>query len=350
MIRSINIRNFRCYKQLEMNVDKRLNVIVGDNGAGKTTLLEAIFLTLATSTEVALRFRQVRGLEGNFNGSLHRIEDAMWGDLFYDRNTHVPISVALEGDGSENRRLTISREGGTSAFLPLADSIAPQLAATPVTFKWTAADKREFAVSPTIAATGISLPATGEDMPDFFNFAAGPTPGSGENAGRFSEISQAGRKGEFMEVFRSEYPWIRDLNIEVYAGAPVIFATVEGSGRALPLPMISGGINRVVGVLLAIASRPRSVVTIDEIETGIYYTHHAAIWRALIRFTRSYDSQLFITTHSKECLEALAEAAGEDAGDVSLWRVERELDGQPTVRQFSGEELVAGIEYGQEVR
>lgn len=350
MIRNICIRNFRCYKQLDLEVTKRLNVVVGDNGMGKTTLLEAIFLTLATSTEVALRFRQVRGLEGLLQGSQHRIEDALWGDLFYNRDTTQPLSVVLDGDGPENRRLTISREGGGGAFLPLGESNAQQVPNAPVTFKWTNAEKREFPVSPSIGPAGINLPSTGEDMPDFFSFAAGAMTGSGENAGRFSELSQGGRKSEFLSLFRSEYPWISDLNIEVYAGAPVIFATLD-TGRSLPLPMISGGINRIVGFMLAIASRPRSVVMIDEIESGIYYTHQAAIWRALIQFARTYESQLFITTHSKECLEALKEAASdEDLRDISLWRIEREGEEQPVVRQFSGEVFSAGIEYGEEVR
>jgi len=352
MIRSICIRNFRCYEQLDLNVTARLNVIVGDNGMGKTTLLEAIFLTLATSTEVALRFRQVRGLEGLFQGSQHRIEDALWGDLFHNRNTNSPISVVLDGDGPEKRRLMISRDGGGGAFLPLGETSARQVATAPVMFTWTNAEGREFPVSASVGPTGISLQSTGEDMPDFFSFAAGLMTGSGENAGRFSEISQSGRKPEFMDIFRSEYPWILDLNIEVYAGAPVIFATLD-SGRSLPLPMISGGINRVAAFMLAIASRPRSVVMIDEVESGIYFSHQAAIWRALIRFSSAYESQLFITTHSKECLEALAEAASKDVKDVdaiSLWRIEREDDGRPVVRQFLGEDLVAGIEYGQEVR
>lgn len=66
MIRSIDLRNFRCYRQLEVNNLARLNVIVGDNGVGKTTLLESIFLPLATSPEIALRLRQQRGLEGRY--------------------------------------------------------------------------------------------------------------------------------------------------------------------------------------------------------------------------------------------------------------------------------------------
>ena len=39
MIRSIDIKNFRCFQRLEIKDCARLNVVVGDNGAGKTALL-----------------------------------------------------------------------------------------------------------------------------------------------------------------------------------------------------------------------------------------------------------------------------------------------------------------------
>ncbi len=48
MIRSIDIKNFRCYEHLHVNGCKRVNVIVGDNGSGKTALLEAMFMALGT--------------------------------------------------------------------------------------------------------------------------------------------------------------------------------------------------------------------------------------------------------------------------------------------------------------
>jgi AAA15 family ATPase/GTPase len=80
MIRSIEIERFRGFESLSIPKCGRVNVIVGDNGSGKTALLEAIFLALGVSTELPLRFRQQRGLEGLFSGSTHSIEEAIYGD------------------------------------------------------------------------------------------------------------------------------------------------------------------------------------------------------------------------------------------------------------------------------
>jgi len=42
-IEQLKIQGFRCYENLEMSFDQRINVISGANGAGKTSVLEAIY-------------------------------------------------------------------------------------------------------------------------------------------------------------------------------------------------------------------------------------------------------------------------------------------------------------------
>ena len=103
-----------------LHIDKcrRINLIVGDNGSGKTALLEAIFTALGASTELAVRFRQQRGLEGQFTGPARRIEEALWRDLFFKGNWEHPISVSLEGDGPESRSVTVFR-GQSQLTIPL---------------------------------------------------------------------------------------------------------------------------------------------------------------------------------------------------------------------------------------
>ena len=46
MISKIAIRNFRCFRSLDVSLTSGMNVLVGRNGAGKSTLLEAVHLAL----------------------------------------------------------------------------------------------------------------------------------------------------------------------------------------------------------------------------------------------------------------------------------------------------------------
>jgi predicted ATPase len=327
---------------LHLNNCKRLNVIVGENGSGKTALLESIFLPLSGSTEVVARLRQQRGIDPHFSGQLRRVEDAIWGDFFRNSNTRQPIVLRLEGDGAEKRSLTIAR-GRSDIKLSLDDEAE---IAAPVVFTWKDAAGREYVAEPTISASGFTFPGTNEDLPDFFHFPANQTIPSRESAEWFSDLSKKNRHHQFVEVFSKEYDWIENINVEVSAGNPVLYATLKGSEAKRPLPNISGGINRVVAFMLAIASRPRSVLTIDEIENGIYYKHQVSLWRSLLSFVREYDSQVFATTHSAEWLEALPEAAQGQVDDIALWRIERG-EQQPTIRQFSGKQAIAGIRAGE---
>lgn len=45
-IRKVKIHNFKCYEDFEINLNKGMNIIVGDNEAGKSTIIEAINLAL----------------------------------------------------------------------------------------------------------------------------------------------------------------------------------------------------------------------------------------------------------------------------------------------------------------
>ena len=49
-LKSISLRNFRCFSDLEIQFPRKLTVIVGENGAGKSTILEAASIAVGTLT------------------------------------------------------------------------------------------------------------------------------------------------------------------------------------------------------------------------------------------------------------------------------------------------------------
>jgi energy-coupling factor transporter ATP-binding protein EcfA2 len=348
MIRSIDVRNFRCFERLKIDDCHRINVIVGDNGSGKTALLEALFLALGTTTQLALRYRQQRGLGVSFTGSSKTIEEAFWKDFFHKRDWNRVICVELTGDAPEARQVRIVRGSSSQLSIPIGeDDQQTERVTAPIMFEWRDSAGTPHPASPKIVDGRLEFPSTAEDMPDFFFFAANQTVPTLENAERFSSLSRASRLRSFVQLFTTEYDWIRDLSLEVIAGTPMIYATLV-SGERLPLPNVSAGINRLVSIMLSIASRQRSILLVDEAENGIYYKHYRASWAGLLSFARQYESQLFLSTHSEEWLEALVDVA-DDMSDVALWRIER-TDAGAVIRQFSGKTFKAGIETGGEVR
>ena len=69
-----------------------------------------------------------------------------------------------------------------------------------------------------------------------------------------------------------------------------------------------------------------TVLTIDEIENGIYYENMQIFWETLLSTSKEFNVQLFITTHSYEMLEYLQKAIEnqtywqEQLTSFRLWR------------------------------
>ena len=62
MLTSFILKNFRCFRELEMTPLDRVNLIAGKNNTGKTALLEAIFLHLGPNNpRLSLTLHALRG-------------------------------------------------------------------------------------------------------------------------------------------------------------------------------------------------------------------------------------------------------------------------------------------------
>lgn len=350
MINEIEIRNFRCFENLSVKECRRFNIIVGDNGAGKTALLEAMFMALTGNVEVSVRLKQQRGFNNAFQGPVKAIEEGIWRDYFHKLDWHLPISINLQGTGAENRSLRISRGKG-DVLIPFEGFDQKETGSlAPLQFTWRSADGADHVSTPRVTPQGVQFGVSNEALPDFFFFAANQTVSSSENAMRFSQISRERRAKAFIDVFTREYPWIENLTIEVIGGFPIIQATLTDSDVTLPLNSVSGGVNRILSVMLAVASQSRSVVLVDEMENGLFYKHKVGLWRGILQLGRQHECQMFMTTHDEEWLSSLAEAMNGNVDDVALWRIERLESGKRVVRQFSGETFKDAIEYGADVR
>ena len=348
MIRSIEIKNFRGFKSLAIPNCQPINIIVGDSGTGKTALLEAIFLALSGNISVAPRFRAQRGLEGGvFQGDARQIEHALFEDLFNQLDDSNPIEIRLNGDGADNRSVSVNF-GTYNETIPF-DGQSPPTLSGGIQFVWTNSSGRAFSASPTITPDGIRFPHQQESLPDYFYHPASITVPSTENASRFSELSKKNLHLDFVRIFTEQYEWIEDLSIEIAGGVPLIHASIRGINEKIPVSLASGAVNRVISILLGPATRKHHVLLVDEIENGIYHKRHGAFWKGLSNLVRRQSGQMFVTTHSDEWLNAIVEDSAAKLDDVSLWRVVRSSNG-PQVRQYSGKSLRAGVQFGQEVR
>jgi AAA15 family ATPase/GTPase len=102
---------------------------------------------------------------------------------------------------------------------------------------------------------------------------------------------------------------------------------------------------------LNIAGAPNGVVLVDEIETGFHYSVLPKVWQAIARVAREMNTQVFATTHSRECLIAAHQAFSKsEIYDFRLFRLEFGAEGKNRVVAYDRELLEFVLERDWEVR
>jgi hypothetical protein len=349
MIESLSVTNFRGVERLELHGLKRINVIVGENSSGKTALLEAVFLAGGGSPEIALRMQAQRGLVQVIQISLDRSSyESLWRHFFCGFDQKKVISIALLGSEANTRSVTVAYRTEDSQTLPFGKGLLESPFIVPITFEWKDFRGVVTQAQPKITEKGINIAGTGETMPIFF-FSSGLPLNPAETASRFSALDTEGKSSAFTDGLRGIFPYLESISVQVVSGQPMLHAALAFSDLKVPLGLLSGGINKLAGILLTVAASTQGVVLIDEIENGFHYHLLPSIWSSLLSFSRQQDSQIFASTHSEECLKALLKIVGENEEDFALIRTER-TNGRCTARVFAGRQLHSAIEQNIEVR
>ena len=63
IIKSLELENFRNYKNLNIVFDKGVNILYGDNAQGKTNILEAIYVSATTKSHKGSKDKDIINFE-----------------------------------------------------------------------------------------------------------------------------------------------------------------------------------------------------------------------------------------------------------------------------------------------
>jgi AAA15 family ATPase/GTPase len=138
---------------------------------------------------------------------------------------------------------------------------------------------------------------------------------------------------------------------EIYGDQPLLYGALEGMERLFPLQLMGEGMVRLTDLILNIAGAPNGVVLVDEIETGFHYSVLPKVWQAIARVAREMNTQVFATTHSRECLIAAHQAFSKsEIYDFRLFRLEFGAEGKNRVVAYDRELLEFVLERDWEVR
>ena len=114
-----------------------------------------------------------------------------------------------------------------------------------------------------------------------------------------------------MEALQVIEPRLQSIEDNSSSGAPMIWGDI-GLPELIPLSAMGEGMTRIARLVLAISATPDGVILVDEIENGLHHSVLPKVWKVVDTAAKQFNTQVFATTHSFECIEAAHEALGAD--------------------------------------
>jgi AAA15 family ATPase/GTPase len=299
-IKDLEIRNFKCFKHLNIANIRQVNLIGGKNNVGKTAFLEAVELfvssdkayDLASSAYKLLLKRQ----KNNSSGYLEI-------DFINDKNSPLIIS-------SLSKTCTIEDSVGVTKPKSLSDLVMPKRILELSINRNNKIDKREIP---------INIFSNKEDMDDVLKnwkqnknliYISSSISNEKDIAISYGALIELG-----MEYFLNKSLHLFDKNIselKQIATEHGIVLKLKTPKNLILLSSLGEGINRYIAILCAIWASKDGTLLIDEIENGIHYTNYKKLWQIIFKASVDANCQIFITTHSKECITAFNDVQFED--------------------------------------
>ena len=342
----IEIKGFRSIEMLKVENFKQVNLFVGKNNSGKTTLLESIFiLSGATNPRLPLSTNGLRDYRklGEDDFIL------LFNGLAHDKKITVK---GLESDNATNRTLTISPILVENIEQnELTSNVSREIKGLTLDYDFKKHHKSNVKIQTKLEVKDKSVEV--EDVQ-----RAGYTENIScmflntkvmlqDLAERVSEIIKAKQKQKIISILQKLEPAISDIHTE----DDIVYFDI-GMERFIPLNMAGDGMKRILSIITAIFRLKNGILLIDEVDNGLHYSTQETLWKAVILSAQEFKVQVFATTHSNECIQALSNVTTHDfkGQDIaSLYRVEKHKTGHK-IHFVNQELLLTAIENNFELR
>jgi len=154
------------------------------------------------------------------------------------------------------------------------------------------------------------------------------------------------------EKFIIENIRIFDSNIEIFDiidDEPSI--KIKNKKEFISITEAGDGLKRFIFILLAFYKAKNGYIFIDEFENGIWYKNYDLIWKNIILLSKKFNTQIFITTHSKEVIDSFVRICNYSKfDDVSFVELISDLDNNVKSIVLNKSELEDELLSFQEVR
>ncbi len=369
MLNRVKIENYRGFRSYRLDGMTTVNLLVGKNNSGKTALLESLhFLASGGDPMVLVNAASRRG----------EVVSAGREESFLD------ISHFFHGHEIEpGSHFSLSAENGlppvTVKAVPLSD-VEPQpglfedLRSARPAFAlmiegWRAEFKggRSFVLSeegallvdPRVPLRRYLGEERREGPPIVFIAPDSMAPVS--LGAMWNQVLTNKQEGEIRKAMQILEPELEDIVFQtgevvyraferLYGGRSGVLASFAGDPRRVPLGSMGDGMRRLLALAISLIHAKGGYLIIDEIDTGFHYSIMARMWELVVRTAKRSGIQVFVTTHSSDCVRGLGilcKRSPELKADIAAHKIERELAANVP---FTGDDVLNAVEQDIEIR
>jgi len=332
---SLEIKNFRAFKHLQIENLGRVNLIVGKNNVGKTSLLEALWL-YASWTNPAVVWSILSSRDENGIGltvvpktekdRINAVKSLFHGRQDLETSPKIEVGPYWPGSPQDTFFMHVSE-------LMVGTNELPERAGPRSTF-----DELE-----TFLDTDLVLVA-GYSGQTVFIYPLNPDE---PHITRYKVEHETKKRvyipASGLTAVQTSSFWdaiaLTSLEIDVLFAISLLDSDIERVGmigsndsftrryaiakvrqRADPIPFRSmgEGMSRMFGIALALVNAKDGILLIDEVDTGLHYSVLPDLWKLIFEVAHRLNVQVFATTHSKDCIEAFQYAADENTEEEGM--------------------------------
>ncbi|MDJ0046877.1 AAA family ATPase [Pantoea ananatis] len=306
--KSIHIKKYKLFKDFEVAGFNRINIFAGMNNTGKTSILEAIYL-LTQRNDISSYLNLIKN-KNKFSSLNPSLLNAVFQDKIVVSGCFDDSTVSVEMIKFDDA--SIDKQDDYIASYKLSSEVDGEILTNLIhTFTHERMIRNSSQVSHLCSASFKS--------PYFYDvdeLIKDYNKSLGSNLISLKKEDAVNVKSAIslvIDFLNSIEPSIKDVRFtEEMDLKRFIVESSNNSERNFDLTSYGEGIQRIFYIALSFAACRNGVLFIDEFETAIHYTLLLDFTRLTQKLANRFNVQLFLTSHSNECIRAFMENGSEN--------------------------------------
>ncbi|MBX3102494.1 MAG: AAA family ATPase [Bacteroidetes bacterium] len=285
MLQSLHIRLYRQFKDFKLDNLKQVNLIVGKNTVGKSSLLETIRILLDTNKIEVLN--DILILRDEHHGNPEQFIRSLL-PAWIDMKGLLEL-LDISGNNKSNNFRTLAKYDSLEKRIFFnkenSDQDNPDYSRLNDFIRNRDIRRNRWSYDYTYRYMGI--------VSNTYNYY--------QNLWKDKRFS--GDDKLAIELLQKILPELEEIDFTYTA-----VAKLKGINKQIPLGSLGEGFKRLFNLALEMVYARDNVLLIDEFEVGLHHSIQEQIWDATLMMAKELNVQLFVTTHSQDCIYGFARA------------------------------------------